>query len=398
VRTTTRLFACLALTTLVVPLYLFEAYLWATAAPDRIASKTGHVVKLREQGFAAYPAVFPSGFLRLWQSSGDNSASPITIDGQEILPLAGIPDVLTVYCPAADLDMLTYRSDALGFRNPTGTGRREAPEFAVLGDSFAQGFCVSDPFTYAEQISVLGPTASYGMNGTSPLTQLAIYREYVKALRPHRIVWFFYEGNDPEDYLAERTWPLLRAYLERGHSQGLVSSNEPISLAMKRFIDQRLGSVEVAALGLERRPPMLGEMVDFLLLRRARAILRLRLSGQPFIAFPPELTETKWHEVADIWREVIEAQRMQGGQITFVYIPAHWRFLANDPAPFQVLEQTVVTLWSGLGVDYLSLTELLEATGDPLAYYGDDLHHFSEKGYRLTGDAIVRHLRRSSGE
>jgi hypothetical protein len=51
------------------------------------------------------------------------------------------------------------------------------------------------------------------MNGTSVLTQLAIYREYVQRLRPSHIIWFFYEGNDLEDYLEERTWPLLRAYL-----------------------------------------------------------------------------------------------------------------------------------------------------------------------------------------
>ena len=78
------------------------------------------------------------------------------IGGREVLPLAGIPDVLTVYCYTADLGVITYRSDAFGFRNPTNAGPRAAPEFALLGDSFVHGTCVSDPFTYAEQMSVLG--------------------------------------------------------------------------------------------------------------------------------------------------------------------------------------------------------------------------------------------------
>ncbi len=82
-----------------------------------------------------------------------------------------------------------------------------------------------DAFTYAAQLSVLGPTANYEMNGTSALAQLAIYREYVKPLRPRHIIWFFYEGNDLTDYLAERARPLLRAYLDPGHVQNLVTMN-----------------------------------------------------------------------------------------------------------------------------------------------------------------------------
>ena len=107
----------------------------------------------------------------------------------------------------------------------------------------------------------------------------------------------------------------------------------------------------------------------------------------------PDLTEAEWREITDVWREVVETQRMQGGQITFVYIPEHLRFLAHDPTPFQALERKVVTLWSDLSVDYVSLTDSLEAVEDPLAYY-DNLH-FNEEGYRLTAEAILKHLRRS---
>ena len=103
-------------------------------------------------------------------------------------------------------------------------------------------------------------------------------------------------------------------------------------------------------------------MVDFLLLRRARAILRL--TREP--SEPTDLAETEWREITNIWREVIETQRQQGGQITFVYIPSHLHFLTSDLPPFQGLERKVVTLWSGLSVDYISLTPSLEMAGSPL--------------------------------
>ena len=97
------------------------------------------------------------------------------------------------------------------------------------------------------------------------------------------------------------------------------------------------------------------------------------------------------------WREVMETQHRQAGQITFVYMPSHFHFLAHDSASFEALERKVVTLWSGLGVDYISLTALLEATENPLAYYSHD-GHLNEKGYELTGEAIIEHLRLSAGE
>ena len=398
VRTATRLFACLALTTLVVPFYLFEAYLRFEAYLETTRdSNVAHVAQLRKQGLAAYPAVFPSGFLDLWHRIGEKRPSPITIEGREILPLSGIADVLTSYCRAHDRSWIMYHSDSFGFRNPR-VGRAEgAPEFALLGDLFVQGYCVPDAFTYAAQISVLGPTTSYGMSGSSVLIELAIYREYVKPLRPHHLIWFFYEGNDLTDYhLGERTRPLLRAYLEPGHVQDLMRLNGSISAAVKRFIDQQLASEDVATLvhdqDAARNSP--DGILDFLLLRRTMGVLR-RL-GEPRHPFTmPTLTEAEWREIRRIWREVIETQRAQGGQTTFVYIPAHWRFLAKDPAPFQALERKVVALWSDLGADYVTLTEPLEATGNPLAYYRG--LHFNEQGYRLTAEAIVEHLRRSAG-
>ena len=130
-----------------------------------------------------------------------------------------------------------------------------------------------------------------------------------------------------------------------------------------------------------------------MLLRRARAILRLTREPNE----PTNLAETEWREITGIWREVMETQHRQAGQITFVYMPSHFHFLAHDSASFKALERKVVTLWSGLGVDYISLTALLEATENPLAYYSHD-GHLNEKGYELTGEAIIEHLRLSAGE
>jgi hypothetical protein len=402
-RPATRLFGCVTVVTLLTPFYMFEVYLMFRNLPKSMAdmSKVAYVTKLRHQGFSAYPAVFPSGFRDLWQNDRERSRSPIVFDGRDVLPLAGVPDVLTVYCPTPDLDWVTYHSDEFGFRNPAPAGLTTLPEFALLGDSFVQGFCVPDRFTYRSQLSALGPTVSYGVNGTSALTQLAIYREYIKQLKPHHLIWFFYEGNDLADYVAERTWPALRAYLEPTYTQDLVRLNGTISVALKHLIDQELTSKEVAAVAHDSSTDrgLLDLASDFWLLRRTRTLLALMWrQPRPDLAMLPSLTEADWQSISRVWREVIDSQHAQGGQITFVYIPAHWRFFAADPAPFTALEHRVVSLWLSLGVDYLSLSKAVEGSKSPLAYYDSTSFyegiHFNTDGYELTGQAIIAHLRR----
>lgn len=393
VRASSRLVGCLALTTLAAPLYLFEAYLWLSGVPDVFGSqpKVEDVVRLREQGIAAYPSVFPRGFFRLTEGDGAIDESPIVVRGREVLPLAGIPDVPTVYCRTPAVGMLTYHSDEWGFRNPVLSNPRESLEIALLGDSFVQGFCVADELTYAAQLSALGPTASFGINGTSVLAQLATYREYVEALEPAHVVWFFYEGNDPVEYRAERTWPLLRGYFDPLHVQDLLGLKGELSIAMKRFIDHELESEEVATVARSRLPhdSVLDALPGVLVLRRSRAALPLIEVAEAEAL--PTLDDTEWHEITRLWRQVIEAQRDHGGDITFVYLPTHSRFVVDDPAPFLAVERKVMALWASLDVDHMSTSHLLHAAETPLAYYRD--YHFDEDGYRLTGRSIVEHLR-----
>jgi hypothetical protein len=170
---------------------------------------------------------------------------------------------------------------------------------------------------------------------------------------------------------------------------------------MQRFIDQRLGSPEVATVTheLNLRRGFLGWGADILLLRQARAALTSAWQAEPPKPDLPvtDVPQAAWQEISEIWREVVEQQRADGGDITFVYIPAHYRFLAQHQAAFQALEQKVVRRWAELGVPYVSLTKLLETTGNPLAYYGRHDLHFNPEGYRLTSEAIAQSLARSGG-
>jgi hypothetical protein len=383
----TRLLACIAIITLLVPIYMFEIYLHLGS------SKAAFTQDLRAHGIAAYPRVSPNELMELWRVSGDEN--PIRVGGREVLPLAGIPDSPTVYCQSDEGGMVVYRSDSLGFRNVATTSSTETLEFALLGDSFVHGYCVRQEDTYAAHIGILGSTRNFGIDGTSVLAQLAIYSEYVQLLKTRHLIWFFYAGNDLHGFAAERSQPLLRAYLTPSHSQDLVTLNGSIAAATKRYIDQQL-HLRVGAAEIDEEKPLGNVILDFLFLRKSRDALlgaNVRKLGQMSQdEIPPSISETEWREIAAIWQRVVERQHQAGGDITFVYIPSVNRFAATDRAIHLDLEETVRGIWHGLGVDHISFTDLLLTFKDPLSLYSGI--HFTREGYAVTAKYLVDHIDR----
>jgi hypothetical protein len=385
-----RLLACIATITIVVPFYMFEVYLHMGS------SKASFTQELRAQGIEAYPRISPNELMDLWLSTGDEN--PIRVEGSEVLPLAGIPDSATVYCQADDGGMIVYQSDRLGFRNVERTSATEPPEFALLGDSFVHGYCVRDEDTYAAQLGILGSTRNFGIDGTSVLAQLAIYTEYVQHLRAQHLVWFFYAGNDLHGFVAERERPPLQAYFTPSHSQDLMTLNDSIAGATKRYIDEQL-MLRVGRARLDEEKPFGNVILDFLFLRKARGALlgaNVRKLGQVSQdEIPPRVSGAEWREIMGIWGRVIDRQRKHGGDITFVYIPSVNRFATSDPAIHLDVERTVRGIWGELGVEHVSFTDVLLTVKDPLSLYSGI--HFTKQGYEVTADYLIDQLKRATG-
>jgi acetyltransferase AlgX (SGNH hydrolase-like protein) len=106
---------------------------------------------------------------------------------------------------------LEFTFNARGFR---GKGELERAEVALLGDSFVEGWYVSDGETCAERLAArIGrPVANLGQSGYGVGQELRVLERDALPLQPRLVVWFFYEGNDLYDderfddtlaYLAE---------------------------------------------------------------------------------------------------------------------------------------------------------------------------------------------------
>ena len=123
---------------------------------------------------------------------------------------------------------LTYTSDRFGFNNDDSIHDDPNVDVALIGDSYAQGYCVSRENTIAGQLNKNGfPTVNFGMGGNGFLSNLATVMEYV---RPQKIkttilVWYH---NDLEDTKREYQYANLRHYLDNKESKLLKSRQNQI--------------------------------------------------------------------------------------------------------------------------------------------------------------------------
>jgi hypothetical protein len=93
---------------------------------------------------------------------------------------------------------IRFTYDPWGYRNPT---ELERADVALIGDSFVEGWYVSDEQTAAQRLRArLGrPVANLGIAGYGPMQEFLVLTRDGMRLKPSVVVWFFYEGNDLYD-------------------------------------------------------------------------------------------------------------------------------------------------------------------------------------------------------
>ena len=109
-----------------------------------------------------------------------------------------------------------FLSDRNGYNNPDNEWDKNEHLF-FIGDSFVQGSCVNQGDTISSQVAKLINSdvgiLNLGVANTGPLIQFAILKEYITKLKPKKIFWFFYEGNDMDNLKNELGFSILTNYL-----------------------------------------------------------------------------------------------------------------------------------------------------------------------------------------
>ena len=340
------------------------------------------IADLRSRGSHVVLIAAPDWFFVSDGAGGMKSA--LSIGGVEVQPLSGISRMLTVHCNESG-PWVTFQSDEHGFRNPEGLWSGTV-DIAAVGDSFTEGECVSPGKEFVALIREQHPrTLNLGMRGSGPLFALAQIKEYLPALKPKIVLWFYYEGNDLSNLKVEQQSRLLRRYLEDGFTQNLLDRQADIDRALTGYAT----AAETAELArLSTRSQETDYFADAILTVKLTSLrTRLSLLRDDVVNDSPD-----YDLLRDVLSHANTTVRSWGGTLCFVYLPS-WSSLATPPHPTEVAipletdlqgRPRVLAIVNDLRLPLIDLYPAFRAARDPLdlfpfrrwGHYNEEGHHF----------------------
>ena len=335
---------------------------------------------MRAKGIQAYPYLQPDTYV-------DSPNRAIVVGDQKTIPLSGIANALTILCNESGTT-IGYRSDSLGFRNPPDVWDPIHSGVALIGDSFAHGFCRPENETIAAQLRAAQyHVINAGLTGAGPLAELGVLREFVSRAKPKDVYWLFYEGNDLIDITSER-YTLLYNYLHPEFTQHLFARRVTIDSMMKHFADSLLAAY--------RPPTRRDEQISFLLLRKLRTATGLY--RQPAFVQSDEREETALFET--IINEASVEVKAWGGQLHIVYLPERRRFNKSTPPAIgedhdpMVVQQRLRRIAIRHEIPMIDVAAIFAAQKHPAKLWNARRYHYNADGYALVANAIIADLKK----
>jgi len=360
-------------------LYLAEAILNKVLSPeysDDYDTRTVYEVytDLINNGYEAIPSVRPSIFL-------SSNGLPLK-DKDELLPLSGVSNIKTVYCNESGKRII-YQSDKYGFRNTSSSWDKTSNLWVLIGDSFTQGACVEDEHTFAsyidnleEEVSVI----SLGMGGNGPLIELASIEEYAKDLKPEKVFWLYFEGNDLANLPEELNSPILRKYLNREFNQNLKNRQEEIDSRINEFVKESKD---------QRESRSTFQLETFVQNSRTLRLLYIRR----FLGIDQKGNDA---DFTSDFKKVIEEAKIRikqwNGELIFVYLPEYSRYLLDEPGSLSFRQRgEVLSIIEGLEIEVIDIHEqVFDKHPDPLSLFPRRTEaHYTPEGYNLSSKVIT---------
>lgn len=292
-------------------------------------------------------------------------------------------------------ERITFTYDHKGYRNLI---HRDEADVVLIGDSYVEGWYVSDQETVASQLEThLGRSVeNMGVAGYGSLQELIVLKEDALPLSPQVVVWFFFEGNDLYDdqrFEDTMTSPPSQAD-EVGESGG--------------FANEGWARRSLLLNGLQRLRRLSAPLLDPLPPYYAR--LTGADSKAPLIYFADyaavpwdDWIESRWVVARDSMEQAVRIARRAGIDLIFCFVPIKFRVyqpFVRFPADSPTSDWTVwpiVARFSefcrSAGVPCIDLTPLFqEAVRQGGMPYAPEDSHWSSEGHELVAARLAKEL------
>jgi len=277
-----------------------------------------------------------------------------------------------------------YDSDEFGFNNPRGILASRRVDVALVGESFAVGHCVPPDRNLAAVIRQTYPrTVNLGIAGTSTLSMLATFREYVEPVRPPLVLWVI--NANTVDSWHELEDPVLARYLESGFRQGLMDRQAEVDRAWRDIAVGVQYEFDRRSLAIIKEAE--DERFDNLLtLPRLRERLRLDAPLQR----PPEPVDLSlFQRVVHMARETTLGW---GGDFVVVIMPLYEDVVVRQMSSSQRHEHLAQVLRDE-GIEVIDTAAVFASHRDPASLYTMRINnHPDVAGHQLIGRTIVDEL------
>jgi len=219
-------------------------------------------------------------------------------------------------------------------------------------------------------------TITLGMGHMGPLLELAALKEFGPLLKPHAVMWLYFQGNDLiQDLQREQASPLLMRYLEPDFSQDLPKRQAEIDDALRARLEGPSQERDIA------RKELMVTIASIAKLRNLRRALgATRHPPMPDIAL-----------FTRILREARRTVAGWGGNLYFVYLPS-WSELMTPASYDPELRDRVLAAARETGLDVIDLYGPMTSEGDPSAFFFYPGSHYGPEGQAAVADAIFEVL------
>lgn len=306
--------------------------------------------------------------------------------------------------PRAAEERIEFTYDRWGYRNAE---EMEHAEVVLLGDSYVEGWYVSDEQTVASRLAArLGrPVANLGVAGYGTLQQLRVLESDALERRPRVVAWFFFEGNDLYD----------DQHFENSRLADPPSPDEttPHPEGMAAAHGWRQRSFALNALRRLRRwsHPLVPNRAPYWALLPGRSGDEARIYFADYAAVPwTAYEEGRWETTRAAFERGLALAESHGIDLVFVYVPIKyrvyrdvievpadsplrtWRVWTELPARFRAF-------CASASATCLDLTGPLESAArrETMVYARTDTH-WSAEGHALAAAELEALLRQSAGD
>ena len=299
---------------------------------------------------------------------------------EKIFPLTGISNIYTTLSNETGTYPIILTDD-YGFNNTVKLEKEM--EYALIGDSFTEGYSVEQnenisAFMRKNKIEVY----NFGIGGSGPLVHLGVFREYVQKVKPKKVIWLFYEGNDifPDIYRESKSQFLMKYLNDSNFQQNLINNQAKINSALSIFIEKRTNDYFL----------LNNPYIRIIKLNNIRELLlsNIKKNYTNNVSLEQKTNGLKELEILKkILENVDKSISSWNGKFYFLYLPSYNSILSNEE---NIHKKEIFQFLKKLNIQFYDLeNEIFNKYDDRISLFPFRLNgHYNKQAYKHIANFI----------